>query len=171
MVKTVRAIAETVDTVADVAPTAIYNYVGRWQSSAASLTTAEIDTAVFPEIPHLVSKLRKEVKDLIESLSLSRLFLPIPRAYQDFREVVDIQSRSFAPEADKAIKDRQLPDPEKDRPTAHGAPSTLLRQTPVITLHSRNSIWAHPIRVGAGLSACLRYKKKGATLSDDPHHI
>jgi hypothetical protein len=114
IVKTTRAIAETLDTVADVSLVAIYNYVGRWQRSVPSLTTAEIDTAVFPEIPPLVAKLKKEVKDLVDALSLGRLFQLIPRAYQEFRELSDTQSRFFAPETDKLIRDRQLSEPEQD---------------------------------------------------------
>src|SRR5205814_2701651 len=86
IVQAVREIAEILDKVADVNPSAIYNYVGRWQRAASTLTTEKIDTAVFPNIPPLVSKLKKEVKDLVECLSLARLFLLIPRAYQDFRE-------------------------------------------------------------------------------------
>jgi hypothetical protein len=114
IVETIRGIAGTLDTLADVTPSAIYNFVGRWQRAVASLTTTEIDTAVFPQIPPLVSKLRQEVKDLIEGLALSRIFLLIPKAYQEFRESSETRSRFFAPETDKAIRDRQLSDPEQD---------------------------------------------------------
>jgi len=62
IVQAVRGIAETLDKVADINSSAIYNYVGRWQRAASTLTTEEIDTAVFPNIPPLVSKLKKEVK-------------------------------------------------------------------------------------------------------------
>ena len=47
------------------------------------------------------------------------------------------------------------------RPTAHGAPSTLPRQTPVATLRPCNSIRDHLVRVGAGLNDGVRYKKNG----------
>jgi len=114
MVETTRDIAATLDTLAEVTPSAIYNYVGRWQRAAASLTTTEIDTAVFPEIPTLVAKLKREVKDLIDGLALSRIFLLIPKAYQEFRELNETRSRFFAPDTDKAIRDRQLSDPEQD---------------------------------------------------------
>jgi hypothetical protein len=114
MVESIRGIAATLDTLAEVAPSAIYNFVGRWQRAAASLTATEIDTAVFPEIPPLVSKLKREVKDLIEGLALSRIFLLIPKAYQEFRELSETRSRFFAIETDKAIRDRQLSDPEQD---------------------------------------------------------
>lgn len=114
IVQTIRGIGETLDKVADILPSAIYNYVGRWQRAASMLTTAEIDTVVFPQIPSLVSNLRKEVRDLIEAFSLARLFQFIPKAYQEFRELKDTQSRFFAPETDKAIRDRQLSDPEQD---------------------------------------------------------
>lgn len=90
-----RDIAETLDKIADITPSAIYNYVGRWQRAASGLTTEEIDTAVFPNIPPLIAKLKKEVKDLVEGLSLARLFLLIPRAYHEFREVPANQTRFF----------------------------------------------------------------------------
>ena|ERR1022692_919553 len=51
IVQTVRSIGETLDKVSGISPSAIYNYVDRWQRAAASLTTAQIDTAVFPQIP------------------------------------------------------------------------------------------------------------------------
>ena len=86
IVKTTALIAETLDTLRDITPSAIYNYGRKWQREALTITSTEIDTAVFPEIPSLVSKLRKEVRDLAESLILSRLLLVIPRSYQEFRE-------------------------------------------------------------------------------------
>src|ERR1043166_7950241 len=114
IVKTTRGMAETLDTVRDISPSSIYTYGDRWRQAASTLTTAAIDTAVFPEIPSLVSKLRKEVRDLVESLSLSRLFLHITRSYQEFRERKDIQIRFFAPDTEKALRDRQLSEPEQD---------------------------------------------------------
>lgn len=114
MVQAVRDIAETLDKVPEISPPAIYNYVGRWQRAASTLTTEEIDTAVFPNIPPLVAKLKKEVKDLVEALSLARLFLLIPRAYQEFREVPTNQTRFFELDSEKALRDRQLSEPEQD---------------------------------------------------------
>ena len=109
-----RDIAETLDKIADITPSAIYNYVGRWQRAASGLTTEEIDTAVFPNIPPLIAKLKKEVKDLVEGLSLARLFLLIPRAYHEFREVPANQTRFFELDSEKALRDRQLSEPEQD---------------------------------------------------------
>ncbi len=120
IVHATRGIAETLDRVAEITPSAIYAYVGRWQQAASTLTTTQIDTAVFPEIPPLVSKLKKEVRDLVEALSIARLFLLIPRAYQEFREMTDTQTRFFAPETEKAIRDRQLSEPEQDILLYHG---------------------------------------------------
>ncbi len=114
MVQAVRDIAETLDKVVDINASAINNYVERWQRAAFGLTTEEIDTAVFPNVPPLVAKLKKEVKGLVESLSLARLFLLIPRAYQDFREVPANQTRFFEADSEKAIRDRQLSEPEQD---------------------------------------------------------
>ncbi len=114
IVQTIRGIAEILDRAANVTASGIYSYVGRWQRASSSLTTQEIDTAVFPQIPELVSKLRKEVRDLIEALSLARLLLLIPRAYQEFREMSETQSRFFETESDKALRDRQLSEPEQD---------------------------------------------------------
>ena len=114
IIKTTTGVAETLDSARDISPVAIYTYGDRWQRAATTITTAEIDAAVFPEIPQLVSKLRKEVRDLVESLSLSRLFLHIARAYQEFRERKDIQSRFFTADTEKAIRDRQLSEPEQD---------------------------------------------------------
>jgi DNA helicase IV len=114
IVKTTALIAETLDTLRDITPSAIYNYGRKWQREALTITSAEIDTAVFPEIPSLVSKLRKEVRDLAESLILSRLLLVIPRSYQEFREKSETQARFFAAATEKAIRDRQLSEPEED---------------------------------------------------------
>jgi hypothetical protein len=114
IVETTRGIAEALDTAAAITPSVIYNYVGRWQRDGLSLSPAKIDTAVFPHIPPLVSKLRTEVKGLVEALSLARMFLLIPRAYQEFRERTDIKNRFFDAKADKAVGDRQLSEPEQD---------------------------------------------------------
>jgi len=117
IVQVIRAISAFLDNAQDVTPLTIYNQVSRWQASASALATAEIDkidTAVFPTIPPLVSKLRKEVRDLNESLSLARLFSQIPRSFQEFRETPENQARFFAPEADKAIRDRQISESEQD---------------------------------------------------------
>ena len=114
MVQTVRGIGETIDKIAEISPSAIYGYVGRWQRAAASLNTAQIDTAVFPQIPPLVSKLKKEIRDLNEALTLSRLFHHTAKAYQEFREIPEIQSRFFATGTDKQIRDRHISEPEQD---------------------------------------------------------
>ncbi|MFO1022743.1 MAG: hypothetical protein U0903_18915 [Planctomycetales bacterium] len=114
IVKTTRGIVDTLDSIRNISPSSIYAYCDRWRQAVPTLSTAEAETAIFPNVPPLVSKLRRELRDLIESLSLSRLFLHIARSYQEFREGKDTRTRFFASDTEKAIRDRQLSEPEQD---------------------------------------------------------
>jgi superfamily I DNA/RNA helicase len=79
-----------------------------------SLTTANIEVALFPEIPSIVEQLRRDVKDLSETFTLSRLFQIIPRAYQEFRETPEELKRFFLEESEKSFGDRVLSEAEQD---------------------------------------------------------
>jgi len=92
----------------------IYDQARRLQDNLPALTAEHIETALFPEIQSLVMALRKEVRELAESLILRRLFDAIPRAYQLFREQPETQERYFVPEAVEAIRARSLSAPEQD---------------------------------------------------------
>jgi hypothetical protein len=92
----------------------IYDQARRLQGNLAALTAEDLKVALHPEIPPLVTTLRSEVRELVESLSLRRLFDAIPRAYQDFREQPDTQERYFVPDADQNIRQKTLSAPEQD---------------------------------------------------------
>lgn len=79
-----------------------------------SLTTANMEVALFPDIPPIVDRLRRDVKALSEEFTLARLFQIIPRAYQEFRETPDELKRFFVEEASKAVTDRVLSEAEQD---------------------------------------------------------
>ena len=74
----------------------------------------EIEAALFPEIPPIVTSLQRDVKDLSEAVTLARLFQIIPRAYQDYREKPEDQRRFFVEESEGPIKERILSEAEQD---------------------------------------------------------
>lgn len=114
LLKSVRAVAALHDESGGLLLARIYRQTRVLPGILESLTTAGIDIALFPEIPPTVDSLRRDVKDLNESVTLGRLFQIIPRAYQEFRETLVDQKRFFDEESEKSIKERVLSEPEQD---------------------------------------------------------
>lgn len=114
LVQNVRGVGALQDEEGDLPLARIYRQTRLLPGIVGLLTTAGIDVALFPDIPPLVEGLRKEVRDLNETLSLGRLFQRIPRSYQEFRETHDAQTRFFQQETEKEIRDRLLSEQEQD---------------------------------------------------------
>ena len=92
----------------------IYQESRRLSEGIPNISSEDIEAALFPEIPELISGLRREVRDLIESLALRRLFEAIPRTYQDYRQSPEVQERFFDPKSDEQIRERKISGPEQD---------------------------------------------------------
>lgn len=114
MLSALRSIAALYDENNEIPLNRIYRQARLFPSVLESLTTTDIDVALFPEIPPVLEGLRHDLRDLNESLSLTRLFQLIPRSYQQFREAPDEQKRFFHENSEKPIRERMLSEPEQD---------------------------------------------------------
>ena len=114
IISSVRAVAALESTGMELTLGRIYRQTRILSGILESLTTSNMEVALFPDIPPVVENLRSHVRDLSESFTLTRLFQIIPRAYQEFRETPDDQRRFFVHECEKSIKERALSEPEQD---------------------------------------------------------
>lgn len=109
-----RAVTSLFEQTQNVTLRTIYDQARRLHEDLPSLAAEHIEAALFPEIPPLMKMLRHEVRELLESLTLKRLFDTIPRAYQEFREQAETQERYFVPDVGEAIRQRTISAPEQD---------------------------------------------------------
>ncbi len=114
LLKSVRSVAALYDENSDLPLDRIYRQIKMLPDILTSLTTAGMEVALFPDIPPLIDNLRSDVRNLMDTTTLSRLFQLIPRAYQEFRELPDEQKRFFVEDAESSIKNRMLTEPEQD---------------------------------------------------------
>lgn len=114
LIKSVRGVAALYDEAMNLSVARIYRQTRVLPGILESLTTAGIDIALFPDIPPIVDSLRRDLKDLNESVTMGRLFQIIPKSYQEFRESPDDQKRFFVEDAEASIKERALTEPEQD---------------------------------------------------------
>jgi superfamily I DNA/RNA helicase len=114
LLNSVRAVGALENAEVDLTLGRIFRQAQQLPAILDSLTTANIEVALFPDIPPIVERLRRDVKDLSEEFTLSRLFQIIPRAYQEFRESPEELKRFFVEEAGKAVTDRVLSEAEQD---------------------------------------------------------
>ena len=114
IISSVRAVAALESTGMELTLARIYRQTRMLPGILESLTTSNMEVALFPDIPPVVENLRRHVKDLSEAVTLTRLFQIIPRAYQEFRETPDDQKRFFVDDCEKPIKERALSEPEQD---------------------------------------------------------
>ncbi len=108
LLNSVRAVGALENAEVDLTLGRIFRQAQQLPTILDSLTTANIEVALFPDIPPIVERLRRDVKDLSGEFTLSRLFQIIPRAYQEFRESPEELKRFFAEEAGKAVTGRVL---------------------------------------------------------------
>ena len=114
LLKPIRAVAALYDQATELRLESIHRQTKLLPDILVSLTTADMDVALFPDIPPLIEELRRDVKKLMDALTLSRLFQMIPRAYQEFRELPEEQKRFFGEDAGNSINERVLTEPEQD---------------------------------------------------------
>ena len=114
LVQRIREVGSLQDGAGNASLSTIYRHAARLPDLIATVTTTNIDVAMFPEIPPIVATLRRELRGLNEAISLVRLFHTIARAYQEFRAAAEIQARFFLDGSAQGISDRLLSEAEQD---------------------------------------------------------